>query len=173
MAIDGIDGRRLAIANELIARAIPKARTDRTFPGWVSGTLSRDRRFGSQDRRFYRELVYTAVRFLPWIESVHGNDRSRAALWLSSDAAETTRARESAFPEAPSPTAPISARTDAFNAAFPKAKACLGSLLPEWVGDECPALLEPSELAVVNSRAPLWLRARDGNVGSDRGLQEA
>jgi hypothetical protein len=29
----------------------------------------------------------------------------------------------------------------------------------DWVRDECPALLDPREAAVVHSRAPLWLRA--------------
>ena len=37
-------------------------------PRRIERLLRGDRRFGARDRRLYRELVYTAIRHLPWIE---------------------------------------------------------------------------------------------------------
>ena len=158
MAREGIEIRRLAIANELIALAIPRARTDRNFPAWVTRTLSGDRRFGSRDRRFYRELVFTAVRFMPWVEGVAEADRARASLWLSADTNETRDARGILGDTAVRAVAPLTARAAAFNDAFPGAGAQMDSLLPEWTAGECPALFSPGETSVVHTRAPLWIR---------------
>jgi 16S rRNA (cytosine967-C5)-methyltransferase len=191
MSTEAREHRRLAIAGELIADALPRARADRNFPAWVQRTLAADRRFGSRDRRYYRELIYTAVRFLPWIEAVRANDRGLASLWLSADTVETDAARvalqidpcrSAACPrplvrgddqgraqgtplqpesetKSTSVDPPLAARAAAFNEAFAGASASPDSLFPEWVGDECPSLLDPHEAAAVHSRAPLWLRA--------------
>ena len=43
-------------------------RGDRSLPTRIESLIKADRRFGSRDRRLYRELLYTAVRYLPWIE---------------------------------------------------------------------------------------------------------
>jgi 16S rRNA (cytosine967-C5)-methyltransferase len=40
----------------------PFAATDRAFPARLEMRLRQDRRFGSRDRRLYRELTYTALR---------------------------------------------------------------------------------------------------------------
>lgn len=183
--------RRLEIAAGLIAEALSRAHTDRNFPAWVQRTLAADRRFGSRDRRFYRELIYTAVRFRPWIEAVRSDDRGRAALWLSADNADTADARAALQidprrgaacprplasghdqgraqgtplrselePQSPLAELPLAERAAVFNSAFTGAGASADSLFPEWARDECPALLDPREAAMVNSRAPLWLRA--------------
>ena len=158
--------RRLAIAGELIERAMPRARSDRAFPMWVNRTLSADRRFGSRDRRFYRELIYTAVRFLPWIESVRNPDRALAALWLSAESIETRDARGVLLPDAHGNEQALQERADSFVAAFPGSRARLHELFPDWVADESADILEPSEAAVIHSRAPLWLRARSGDVAA-------
>jgi 16S rRNA (cytosine967-C5)-methyltransferase len=192
MSTEAREHRRLAIASGLISDAIPRARADRTFPVWAHRALASDRRFGSRDRRYYRELIYTSVRFLPWIEKVRAEDRGLAALWLSADIVETADARTalSINPRrgaaCPRPSVQeeeqgraqgtplqlraadlqISERAAAFNHTFAGTDASPDSLLPDWVRDECPALLEPNEAATVHSRAPLWLRATSGDVAS-------
>lgn len=164
MAREAIGLRRLAIANELILRALPRARTDSTFPAWVTRTLSGDRRFGSRDRRFYRELIYTAVRFLPWIESVRETNRALAALWLAADTPETHDARVMLLPATRQPAHSPEALGAQFRDTFPGAAAGPQALLPDWVADECPALLDPTTAMPLHSRAPLWLRARGGDT---------
>jgi 16S rRNA (cytosine967-C5)-methyltransferase len=159
MSTEAREHRRLAIAGELIADALPRARADRNFPAWVQRTLAADRRFGSRDRRYYRELIYTAVRFLPWIEKISSVDRGLAALWLSADTSETGAARDALQLVHPDAALTLDARAEAFNEEFDGASASANSLLPEWVRDECPALLDPREAAAVHTRAPLWLRA--------------
>src|SRR5690606_20913495 len=60
-------------------------RRDRNLPARIQALLSRNRSFGSRDRRLYRELVYTTLRFLPWIESALDHDPDHAArliAWL-------------------------------------------------------------------------------------------
>jgi len=47
----------------------PHVATDRNLPARLQQMLAREKRFGSRDRRLYRELLYTALRHLPWIES--------------------------------------------------------------------------------------------------------
>lgn len=164
MAREAIEVRRLEIAGDLIARAIPRARTDRAFPTWVNRTLSSDRRFGSRDRRYYRELIYTSVRFLPWIEAVPHSSRAFAALWLSADFEDTREARGALLPDQPPAPRDLADRAAAFTDRFAGVKVSVADLLPEWTADECPALLAPVETATIHSRAPLWLRVQSGSM---------
>lgn len=166
MARDAIEARRLAIAGELIARALSQVRTDRLFPGWVSRTLTGDRRFGSRDRRYYRELIYTAIRFLPWIESVSAESRSSAALWLSEDSLITKEARAVLLPNGVPAFGTLEERALAFAREFPGSVARIGELFPEWTSEECPALLEALEANTIHLRAPLWIRVQRGSVGA-------
>ena len=46
----------------------PHLRRDSSLPRRIKEIFSRNRAIGSRDRKLYRELVYTALRFLPWIE---------------------------------------------------------------------------------------------------------
>ena len=54
----------------------PHWRRDLALPERIDRLLRRDHRFGSRDRRLYRELIYTALRHLPWIEPSLDADRS-------------------------------------------------------------------------------------------------
>jgi 16S rRNA (cytosine967-C5)-methyltransferase len=58
----------------------PHVRTDRNLPARIQQRLAREKRFGSRDRRLYRELLYTALRYLPWLESSTDNLRSTGDL---------------------------------------------------------------------------------------------
>jgi 16S rRNA (cytosine967-C5)-methyltransferase len=134
----------------------PHLRTDRNFPARLQQRLSRERRFGSRDRRLYRELLYTALRHLPWIEAAL--DRSedeavRATAWLAA-ALPATRPFKDAFTPPDWPPAPA---TIAEKAA-PLGEIARAPLLPAWFRDHCPAAFEPPLLDTLNTRAPLWLR---------------
>ncbi|MDR0901849.1 MAG: RsmB/NOP family class I SAM-dependent RNA methyltransferase [Opitutaceae bacterium] len=56
----------------------PHLRADRNLPARIQQRLARDRRFGSRDRRLYRELLYTAIRHLPWFENTLNSDSGAA-----------------------------------------------------------------------------------------------
>ena len=114
-------------------------RADRNLPARIQESL-RDRSFGSRDRRLYRELLYTAVRHLPWLEGRSDDDLVALVAAL---------AGESAF------TAPFKAQF-----ARPDLTAGLSreQLLPAWLRTECPDAFAPDQLATLIRRAPLWLR---------------
>jgi 16S rRNA (cytosine967-C5)-methyltransferase len=137
----------------LLAKLRPRWHQDPTLPGQIQRMLSGERSFGSRDRRLYRELIYTTLRYLPWIEPALEADPARAiklTAWLAADTRDTRAYRAETcadWPGLPSLTA---------RAEFLKASAT--ELLPGWFRDHCPAVFTPRELEVQLLRAPLWLR---------------
>jgi 16S rRNA (cytosine967-C5)-methyltransferase len=102
--------------------------------------LRRHRGIGARDRRLYRELLYTAVRYLPWIEGRADEPLVALVAALAADMPATR----------------------AFRAALADARLMEGlpreALLPAWFRDECPEAFSPSQLDALLTRAPLWLR---------------
>jgi 16S rRNA (cytosine967-C5)-methyltransferase len=126
----------------LLRELRPRWRTDHALPRAIQSLLTGDRSFGSRDRRLYRELIYTTLRHLPWIEP-----------WLDQDTNEVVRRAAWLAPELPA--------TQAFRAEFATGDAPGGDpveLLPAWFRDEGPEIFSGDELAAQLRRAPLWLR---------------
>src|SRR5690242_3324324 len=73
----------------LLATLRPHWRTDRALPARMQSLLSRNKAFGSRDRRLYRELLYTAIRFLPTIERLLDSDPDQAVATIAMLAADT------------------------------------------------------------------------------------
>ena len=61
-------GNQKQIYLQIIGRLQPYFRTDANLPERVQKLLAREKRFGSRDRRLYLELIYTTLRYLPWVE---------------------------------------------------------------------------------------------------------
>ena len=125
---------------QLLAQLRPHWRRDPNLPERLHTILRRHRGIGARDRRLYRELLYTAVRHLPWIEG--RADEPLVAL-VAALAADTPATR-------------------AFRAAWadPRLREGLprAALLPAWFRDECPEAFAPPQLDALLTRAPLWLR---------------
>jgi 16S rRNA (cytosine967-C5)-methyltransferase len=150
----------LALFNELR----PHLRADRNLPARIQQRLARERRFGSRDRRLYRELLYTAIRHLPWFENALVSLKTftpvavspaaspfHALLWLAADSPATLPLKRALLPAAPSaPPAPTE------RAAFLGLDAA--GLLPAWFRSHCPEAFVSPNLEALNTRAPLWLR---------------
>ncbi|MBL9186090.1 MAG: RsmB/NOP family class I SAM-dependent RNA methyltransferase [Opitutaceae bacterium] len=120
----------------------PRWRTDQALPRTIQSLLTGDRSFGSRDRRLYRELIYTTLRHLPWIEPC-----------LDQDPAEVVRRVACLAADLPA--------TQAFRAEFATGEAPAGDraeLLPAWFRAECPEIFSGDELETQLRRAPLWLR---------------
>lgn len=132
---------------EFLRALRPHWRADRALPARVQRLLA-DRRCGSRDRRLYRELLYTAIRALPWIESAAEDLAVARIAQLAADIPATS----------------------AFRATFadPSAVADLDptELLPGWLRDECPAAFAPAERDTLLRRAPLWLRLQTDSADS-------
>jgi 16S rRNA (cytosine967-C5)-methyltransferase len=146
----------------LLSKVRPHWRSDAALPARIDFLLRGDRRLGSRDRRLYRELIYTAVRYLPWVEPLLDSapeDAVARAAWLSVDAPAFRAFREAVaggFPPCPS-------------GALERAQvlgADAGALTPSWALQECPDTLVPPLLDVLLSRAPLWVRLQTSDEES-------
>jgi 16S rRNA (cytosine967-C5)-methyltransferase len=147
---------------EILDRIRPHWRTDQGLPSRIDAIIRGDRRFGSRDRRLYRELVYTVLRYLPWIEPLLDTDSLGAAArtaWLSAD------------------TLPVRAFREAMTEGMPPCPAgviekarVLGvdaeTLIPAWFRPECPEAFVMPLLDVLQSRAPLWIRIQSDDISS-------
>ncbi len=138
----------------ILGRLRPHWRSDPGLPMRIESMLGGDRRLGSRDRRLYRELVYAALRYLPWVAPLMDADpaeAARRAAWLAGDSPPVKSFRDEvagAMPELPA-------------GADEKARilsADAGLLSPAWLRGECPAAFSPPLREALLSRAPLWLR---------------
>jgi 16S rRNA (cytosine967-C5)-methyltransferase len=159
-------GSQRRVLRELLGRLRPHWRLDAALPARIERLLAGDRRLGSRDRRLYRELIYTTLRHLPWLEpmldSASGADPApaeRAIAWLAADTPATHAFRTELAGDLP-PEAPGSIAARAAIIAPIAGVARLPSLLPDWIESECPGIGDSPDYDVLNSRAPLWLRIR-------------
>jgi 16S rRNA (cytosine967-C5)-methyltransferase len=138
----------------LFAALRPHVTTDRNLPSRLQQLLAREKRFGSRDRRLYRELLYTALRHLPWIDArlaASPDEAIRATAWLATDTPATHAFR--AHWTAGLPETPTSVAEKALHL-----QADLSALLPEWFATHCPAAFTAPTLDTLHTRAPLWIR---------------
>src|SRR6185503_13217041 len=91
-----VTGSQQRTALKLLAELRPHWRSDRALPLRVENVLRANRSIGSRDRRLYRELIYTTLRYLPWIEPWLDRESDRAikiAAWLSAENKSTSAFR--------------------------------------------------------------------------------
>ena len=147
-------GSQQKVSLRLLAALRPHWHRDSNLAARIQALFAANRSFGSRDRRLHRELIYTTLRFLPWIEPLLDSEPARAAKtvsWLAADLAATRAYRAATSGDWP-PCPP----TLAAKAAHLGADAT--ALLPGWIGRHCAEAVVSPNLDVLNSRAPLWLR---------------
>ncbi|MEY4689291.1 MAG: hypothetical protein RIR76_3314 [Verrucomicrobiota bacterium] len=126
----------------IAAELRPHWRRDPALPARLKSILAAHKDFGSRDRRLYRELTFTTLRHLPWIEPVldgNADEAARRLAWLCADLPATRAFRETYATGAPP-------------------AGDLVECLPEWFRGHCPEIFTGEELAAQFRRAPLWLR---------------
>ena len=136
----------------LWGRLQPHLRSDRNLPARIQEAL-RHREFGARDRRLYRELLYTALRYRPWVEELAArspDEAVRAVAWLAADLPATRGFREALVPGWPSPPDSIAARAGHLGASR--------DLLPDWFRSHCAAAFVSPDLEALHRRTPLWIR---------------
>ena len=139
---------------ELLGQLRPHWRRDPGLPARLEHLLRRDRRCGARDRRLYRELLYTTLRYLPWLEPRLDDPPGaleQAVAWLAADL-PSTRAFRAALAGTWPPCPADSAGKAAQLGVDPDAA------LPGWLRAECPEAFVPAQRDALLSRAPLWLR---------------
>jgi 16S rRNA (cytosine967-C5)-methyltransferase len=155
-------GSQQKIFLRLIAAIRPNWRHDSNLPAQIQELFAANRSFGSRDRRLYRELLYTTLRYLPWIEPLFDRDPMRAAqtvAWLAADLPATRAYRTEHGRDWPPCPPSVAAKAAHLGTSA-------SALLPEWVPRHCSEAALPPELDALHSRAPLWLRlqTRDAAV---------
>jgi 16S rRNA (cytosine967-C5)-methyltransferase len=167
MSVAGNQQRTLI---SLLTQLRPYWRRDRNLPARIQTLLSRNRSFGSRDRRLYRELIYTTLRFLPWLEPSLDRDPEQATriiAWLAADAPATENFRRTLLPDWPVCPLSVAEKAAILNGhpSFAVTRAGAMSnfrsedLLPSWLQQECPEAFHASQIDALHTRAPLWLRA--------------
>src|SRR5689334_22177801 len=90
----------------LLGQLRPHWHGDPALPARIQALLAGERSFGSRDRRLYRELIYTTLRYLPWIERAldrEPDEALRRIAWLAADV-PATRAFRTTFAVGEPPT---------------------------------------------------------------------
>ena len=147
-------GSQQKIFLRLLAALRPNWHSDVNLPAGISELFAANRSFGSRDRRLYRELIYTTLRYLPWVEPLLDTDPARAGkmvAWLAADLPATRGYRTEHCRDWPDCPPTIAAKA-AHLATDP------GVLLPAWLPRHCAEAGVAPNLDTLHTRAPLWLR---------------
>jgi len=157
----GITANQQRTFLHLFAQVRPLLASDSGLPRRIKDLLGRNRAFGSRDRRLYRELIYTGIRFLPWIEPLLESDgelASKIIAWLAPDLRDTKAYRTALCGEWPAVPATLAERATILTALARSHNFDSQSLLPAWFRGHCPAAFGSPHLDAINERAPLWVR---------------
>lgn len=161
---------------ELLSQLRPHWGRDRNLPARIQSLLAQRRAFGSRDRRLYRELIYTTLRYLPWIEPQL--DRPTADLaapliaWLAAESPAADHFRRALLNDWPPTSSTLAEKasvlTHLLAARMPGESKVLRAedLLPAWFREQCPEAFAPAELEALLRRAPLWLRLQTADRNS-------
>ncbi|MSU65729.1 MAG: RsmB/NOP family class I SAM-dependent RNA methyltransferase [Opitutus sp.] len=147
-------GSQQKVFLRLLAALRPNWHSDANLPAGIAELFAANRSFGSRDRRLYRELIYTTLRFLPWIEPLLDSDPARAAqvvAWLAADLPATHAYRAATSGDWPPCPPTVAAKAAHLG-------TDTGTLLPAWVGRHCAEAAVAPDLNALHTRASLWLR---------------
>ena len=101
-------GNQRRILLELLGRLRPHGRHDAALPARLERLLRQNRRWGSRDRRLYRERIYTTWRYLSGVEPLLASSPDRAVdliAWLAADTPDTRDFRAASYQADPAASA--------------------------------------------------------------------
>ncbi len=116
--------------------------------------------FGSRDRRLYRELIYTYLRYQPWLDALIDSQNKFLDTLITLAAPTPDIAK--LYPTIDRPL-PIESSETARHRIIEKSDKELSSLVPSWFSDHLSRDLEVDDLLALFSRPPLWIRVQKGN----------
>lgn len=153
----------LVLIDSLSSRLTP----GRPYLAEIRRELSIHRGFGSRDRRVYRELIFSWLRFKPWFDAVRRRNERLAVDLLIALSPGTPEL----FPLQSALVVPggltgrdsddIRAHLEAM---VPTMTFAFRELLPAWFEMHCPALFAEEEILTQVRRPPFWLRAQRGTA---------
>ncbi|HTL69248.1 MAG TPA: RsmB/NOP family class I SAM-dependent RNA methyltransferase [Lacunisphaera sp.] len=146
---------------EFAAALRPHVPRDSSLPRRIKEMFARNRAIGSRDRKLYRELVYTWLRYRPWIDPLFDRNPALAArltAWLAPELKPTSAYRAALCADWPGAPATLRAKADLLGALLPGQSFDPASLLPGWFREHCPAAFTAPHLDALNRRANIWVR---------------
>ena len=167
--------RQLDLAFGMLDALEPDLKPGVDFAACIQAEIRKVRGAGSRDRRFYREIVYTWLRYREWIDPFRKADLQIAAVLLVYLAGET---RESlpAKAELPHPLRD-SVRASGVDAAslltsfIPDTRFAIEALVPDWLPREFPVGADNTPHTL--DRPPIWIRTAQDRVDETRASLEA
>ncbi|MFZ5494908.1 MAG: RsmB/NOP family class I SAM-dependent RNA methyltransferase [Verrucomicrobiota bacterium] len=151
--------QRLFLA--FVAELRPHVRRDSALPRRIKELLARQRAIGSRDRKLYRELIYTWLRFLPWCDPLLDSAPGLAAkvvAWLAPELKATAHYRAAHCADWPAVPESLAAKFAILGSRVPGLSSPPEALLPQWFAEHCPAAFAPPHLDALNTRANVWVR---------------
>ncbi|MBT5168210.1 MAG: RsmB/NOP family class I SAM-dependent RNA methyltransferase [Opitutales bacterium] len=117
-------------------------------------------KFGSRDRRLYRELIYTYLRYQTWLDPIRFDETAflDAIIILANPTPEAS----TLYPTLSSPTANLQAPKDRHRL-IGKSDNDLIELIPSWFQSHLSETLDSESAKTLFSRPPLWLRIQRGD----------
>jgi 16S rRNA (cytosine967-C5)-methyltransferase len=157
---------------DFVARLRPHVRRDSSLPRRIKELFAQHRAIGSRDRKLYRELVYTWLRFLPWVDPLLDTDPQAAVkiiAWLAPDLKPTSAYRAAHCGDWPPVPDTLAAKSEILRSQVSGFRFPPEDLLPAWFQEHCPAAFASPHLDALNSRANVWVRiqANDRNLVLD------
>ena len=123
--------------------------------------LFRDRsQFGSRDRRLYRELIYTYLRYQPWLEALadSANEFMDTLISLATSTPEIAKLYSTI-----DPSLHVESSETARHRIIGRSDNELSSLIPSWFSRHLFRELDVEDLLALFSRPPLWIRVQKGD----------
>jgi 16S rRNA (cytosine967-C5)-methyltransferase len=151
---------------EFVAQLRPHVRRDSSLPRRIKELFARHRAIGSRDRKLYRELAYTWLRFLPWIDPLLDRDAALAAkitAWLAPELKPTSAYRAAHAGDWPPVPDSLAGKAAALSSLLSALSFEPTALLPGWFKEHCPAAFESPHLDAINSRANVWVRIQSND----------
>tara|TARA_B100000900_G_scaffold416199_1_gene449960 strand:+ start:5165 stop:6439 length:1275 start_codon:yes stop_codon:yes gene_type:complete len=161
---DDIQSRRSAnqrrILFELI-QAIPALQNlGKNFPRNLNQYFRDRSQFGSRDRRLYRELIYTYLRYQPWLEALadSANEFMDTLISLATSTPDIAKLCSTT-----DPSSPFESSETARHRIIGRSDNELSSLIPSWFSRHLFRELDIDDLLALFSRPPLWIRVQKGD----------
>lgn len=155
-----LTGSQQKVFLRLLGTLRPHWHRDANLPSRIQEVFAANRSFGSRDRRLYRELIYTALRYLPWIEPLLDHDPSLATkrvAWLAAELPATSSFRSALVQDWPPCPPSVSAKASFLN-------TNPDDLLPAWASRHCSEAAVSPDLDALHTRAALWLRLSAAHI---------
>lgn len=156
--------RRAAL--EIIDALSRELKPGRPFLAILRTQLGRNKGFGSQDRRRYREIVFSWLRYRAWFDILRADDSEKALdllILLAADSLEMLPLQTAIGHPGGCSRRDWPDTREKLETLFPGADFDLRALMPAWFEPHCPALFEENEIVVQMTRPPFWLRAQRGS----------